>query len=92
MWRENGQLRAMVQATSSESASEVASKISLSNLKEMLPPFDGKKDFYQCWKEQMTVVRQIYQLNDNMTKLLLGAKLTGAAAEWFHSVCLHIYP
>jgi len=90
MRRENEQLRTMTQLTSSESASEVASKISLSNLKEMLPPFDGKRGFFQCWKEQMTVVRQMYQLNDNMTKLLLGAKLTGTAAEWFHSVPAHL--
>lgn len=32
----------------------------------------------------------MYQLDDGMTKLLLGAKLTGDAEEWFHSVPTHI--
>lgn len=36
------------------------------------------------------LVKQMYQLDNNMTKLLLGAKLTGDAAEWFHSVPAHL--
>lgn len=36
------------------------------------------------------MVRRIYQLDDNMTKLLLGAKLAGDAEEWFHSVPEHL--
>lgn len=32
----------------------------------------------------------MYQLDDEMTKLLLGAKLTSNAEEWFHSVPTHI--
>lgn len=36
------------------------------------------------------LVKQMYQLNNNMTKLLLGTKLTGDAAEWFHSVPEHL--
>lgn len=36
------------------------------------------------------MLRQMYQLDDGMTKLLLGAKLTGDAEEWFHSVPTHI--
>lgn len=85
--RENEHLRALMQESS---INAMTSKISLSNLKEMLPLFDGKRGAYQPWKEQLLVVRQMYRLDDNMTKLLLGAKLTGEAAEWFHSVPAHL--
>lgn len=56
----------------------------------MLQSFNGKKEAYQCWKEQLMLVKQMYQLDDNMTKLLIGAKLTGDAGEWFHSVPAHL--
>lgn len=80
MRRKNEHLRAMAQAIPGNSASSVTSKVSLSNLKEMLH-LTEKKGFYQCWKEQLMLVKQMYQLDNNMTKLLLGAKLTGDAAE-----------
>lgn len=30
------------------------------------------------------MVKGMYNLNDNITKLLLAAKLTDDAADWFH--------
>ena len=90
MRRENEHLRATLQTTPGNGINLMTSKVSLSNLKEMLPPFDGKKGLFQCWKEQLMLVKQMYQLDDNMTKLLLGAKLTGDAAEWFHSMPAHL--
>lgn len=90
MRRENEHLRATMQATSGNNTSLTASKVSLSNLKEMLLSFDGRKGYFQRWKEQLKLVKHMYQLDDNMTKLLLGAKLTGDAAEWFHSVPAHL--
>lgn len=32
----------------------------------------------------------MYNLDDNFAKLLLGAKLTGNAADWFHSIPEHL--
>lgn len=52
--------------------------------------FEGKSGLYRCWKEQLMIVKQTYHLDDNMTKLLLGMKLTGDAGEWFHSVPAHL--
>ena len=57
-----------------------AHKVSLTNLKKILS-LDGKKTSCQCWKEQLLMVRRTYQLDDNMTKLLLGAKLIGNVEE-----------
>jgi len=36
------------------------------------------------------LIKQMYRLDDGMMKLLLGTKLTGDAAEWFHSVPTHL--
>ena len=65
-------------------------KINLTNLKEMLPEFDGKKESYRRWEEQLLLVKKMYNLDDNFAKLLLGAKLTGNAADWFHSIPGHL--
>jgi len=59
----------------------MAHQVSLSNLKEMLPAFDGKKGSYRSWREQLLLIKQMYRLDDGMTKLLLGTKLTGDAVE-----------
>jgi len=55
----------------------------------MLPTFDGRKGSYRGWRVQLLLIKQMYQLDYGMTKLLLGTKLTGDAAEWFHSVPTH---
>jgi len=90
MRRENEHLRAMMQSANNPATGTVTSKVSLTNLKEMLPSYDGKKGSFQRWKEQLLMVKQMYQLDEGMTKLLLGAKLTGEAEEWFHSVSTHL--
>jgi len=90
MRRENEQLRAMMQSANNLGTSTVTTKVGLTNLKEMLPSYDGKKGSFQRWKEQLLMVKQMYQLDEGMTKLLLGAKLTGEAEEWFHSVSTHL--
>lgn len=46
MRRKTEQLRSVIQATSNTHTNAVASKISLSNLKEMFS-FDGRKGSYQ---------------------------------------------
>jgi len=90
MRRENEHLRAMMQAANNPGTSTVTSKVGLTNLKEMLPSYDGKKGSFQRWREQLLMVKQMYQLDKGMTKLLLRAKLTGEAEEWFHSVSTHL--
>lgn len=36
------------------------------------------------------LVKRMYQLNDSMTKLLMGSKLADDAVEWFHSIPEHL--
>lgn len=88
--RENEQLRSTMQTNPSAGAGMTTAKASLTNLKEMLSQFDGKKGAYPCWKEQLLTVKQIYRLDDNTTKMLLAAKLSGDAADWFHSIPSHL--
>ncbi|KAL0117618.1 hypothetical protein PUN28_008773 [Cardiocondyla obscurior] len=90
MRRENEQLRVLTQVSQNESFSASTYKISLTSLKELLPAFSGKYGTFQKWKEQLTLVKRTYQLDDGMTKLLIGAKLEGDAIEWFHSVPEHL--
>lgn len=88
--RENEQLRSTMQTNPSAGTGMTTAKASLTNLKEMLSQFDGKKGAYPCWKEQLLTVKQIYRLDDNTTKMLLAAKLSGDAADWFHSIPSHL--
>lgn len=96
MRRENELLRTTqsVPAANTEATARrldsITPKISLSSVKEMLSDFDGRKGSYRRWKEQLLMVKRMYNLDDNFTKLLLGAKLTGDAADWFHSVSAHL--
>lgn len=90
MRQENELLCSMTQSTSDTSASATIVEVTVTNLKEMLPLFDGKTGSYSCWKEQLLTVKQIYQLDDDMAKLLLVMKLTDNAMEWFHSVPSHL--
>lgn len=92
--RENEMLR-RTQHTSSVAMATIPAergipKIGYANLKDMLPEFDGAKGCYRRWKEQLTLLQQMYQLDDNSTKLLIGAILTGNALGWFHSVPEHL--
>lgn len=48
MRRENEQLRSRIQPAAGTGASAATAKISLTNLKEMLSSFDGKKASYPC--------------------------------------------
>lgn len=47
----------------------VTPKISLTSLKEMLFNFDGRKGSYRRWEEQLLMVKEMYNLDDNFTKL-----------------------
>lgn len=67
----------------------VSQKVNLMGLKDLLPEYNEKTGSYRIWRE-LRLLRQIYQLNDNSAKLLLGSRLTGSAAEWFQSVPEHL--
>lgn len=47
----------------------------------MISNFDGRKGSYYRWEERLLRVKEMYNLDNNITKLLLGAKLTGNIAD-----------
>lgn len=63
----------------------VTTKINITMLADLLSFFDGRTDMYETWEKQVLFLKQTYNLNDDTTKILIGTRLKGKAAEWFHS-------
>lgn len=51
---------------------------------DLLGEFQGRADF-AIWERQVRFLRTAYQLDDNLTKILIGTRLKGRALDWFHS-------
>ena len=81
-------------------ASSVNSELSIGNLSsasvsirsigELLSPFDVTDNSFWRWKQQVTLLRTTYHLDDNMTRVLISSKLKGRASTWFHSKSEHL--
>lgn len=65
-------------------------QVTLTDIKNLLPTFDGKKTAYHTWEKQLKLIKQIYELDEKSTKILLASKLVGSIAEWFHSSSEHL--
>ena len=59
--------------------------VNIGTIKELLPDFQGNNVEFLKWKEQFVLLREVYQLDDNNARLLLGARLKGKALQWFQS-------
>lgn len=55
----------------------------------LLPEFEGKGDTYYWWKQQLTLITDLYALNDQEQRALVALKLRGMAKEWFLSNSHH---
>jgi len=86
--RENRLLRNA--ASDRENRPEVQSKISVKAVSDLLSEFNGSEGLYQNWEKQLRLLMRTYQLDSNNAKVLLGMRLKGKAAEWFHSCPEHI--
>lgn len=68
-----------------DSGQTLHSNININNIGGLFGEFQGSNDSFQTWEKQIELLRRIYNLNDDMTKVLIGAKLKGKALRWFHS-------
>lgn len=76
--------------SASPSQNSSAVQFTLTDIKNLLPTFDGKKTAYNTWEKQLKLIKQIYELDEKSTKILLASKLVGSIAEWFHSSSEHL--
>ncbi|XP_030382462.1 uncharacterized protein LOC115629977 isoform X2 [Scaptodrosophila lebanonensis] len=58
-------------------------------VKDMLPSFDGKSPV-NIWVAQLKSVAAVYELDDNMLRMLLMAKLRDGAQMWLHGNTKHL--
>jgi len=85
--RERQLLRREREMTHSASiTSSVTSTIgSVRNIKDLLPEFDAIDNTFWRGKNQLELLRNVYQLDDNATKVLISSRLKGRALTWFYS-------
>jgi len=63
---------------------------SITAIAELLAHFDGVSDSWEVWEKQVRLLTTTYRLQDDMVKILIGARLRGKATEWFRSKPEHI--
>lgn len=68
----------------------MAARPSITAIAELLAHFDGASDSWEVWEKQVRLLASTYFLQDEMVKILIGAKLKGRAAEWFRSKPEHL--
>ena len=81
-----------VSSVNSELSAEILSSASVSirSIGELLSPFDATDNSFWRWKQQITLLRTTYHLDDNTTRVLISSKLKGRASIWFHSKSEHL--
>lgn len=47
--------------------------------------FDGAKPLFCHWECQVKLLCTTYQLDDNASKVIIGARVKGKALQWLHS-------
>ena len=53
--------------------------VHINTVKDLLGDFKGNNVDFRKWQEQFKLLCEVYNLNDNHARLLLGAKLKGKA-------------
>lgn len=87
--RENELLR-MSPRSSPSTASRMM--LSIKNVSDLLCEYNGSDDF-ERWRAQVNllkILRNTYELDENATKVLVGSKLQGRAADWYFSLVDHL--
>lgn len=64
--------------------------LSIKAIGDLVGEFDGTEYTYLVWEKQIRLLRDTYNLDGNMTKVLIEMKLRGKALKWLHSNAEHI--
>lgn len=59
-------------------------RMSITAIADLLNYYDGDAP-YEHWERQFLLLKRIHRLTDCEAMVLLGSRLRGKAAEWFHS-------
>lgn len=81
--RENEVLRASPRSGTSSTASRAT--INIKNVGDLLNEYNGSGEDFERWRAQVNLLCQLYELDDNAAKILVGSKLRGKALEWYRS-------
>jgi len=76
--------------TPNASLLQTPGRVSISAVADLLNSFDGNAEAFETWEKQVLFLRESYELDDAMTKILIGMRLKGKALEWFHSAPQYI--
>ncbi|XP_067216755.1 uncharacterized protein [Linepithema humile] len=66
-------------------ASVPRTRVNITAMANLLREFNGRAEDFETWERQVCFLREAYELDDNLTKILMGTKLKGRALDWFHS-------
>ncbi|XP_011860339.1 PREDICTED: uncharacterized protein LOC105557649 [Vollenhovia emeryi] len=69
----------------SDSSTNARPSVHIKAISELLGEFNGIDFYFAEWEKQVRLLRRTYELDDNMTKLLMSSRLKGRALQWFHS-------
>lgn len=64
--------------------------LSIRNVCDLLCEYNGGGDDFERWKAQVNLLRDMYDLDENAAKVLVGSKLRGKAADWYYSLVDHL--
>lgn len=57
-------------------------KVNVTTIADLLSNFNGSPENFETWEKQVSFLRTAYNLEDNMTKILIGMRLKGKALEF----------
>ncbi|XP_029162889.1 uncharacterized protein LOC114934371 [Nylanderia fulva] len=81
---DGGELRNEV-AAGSPTISHEAGVTNINAIASLLGYFEGDSSAFESWKKRVESLRGAYNLTDDLTRILIGARLKGKAQEWLHS-------
>lgn len=59
--------------------------INIKIIGELLSKYNGVGQDFANWEAQLRLLKNTYELDDNLVKILIGLRLKGKASTWFHS-------
>lgn len=84
----NEDLERKLCGSSNKNSSE---NISLRDIANFIPEFNGVNDSFRSWVNQIITVQNAYSIENNQLKLVIIGKFKDKALNWFHSKSEHIH-
>ena len=75
---------------STNGRASISTKVNMTMLADLLSPFSGNAEKNETWERQVMFLKQTYNLEDEILRILIGTRLKGRAMEWFYSKPIYI--